>query len=173
MTTNCLLIDGRQAEAHRMARCGAFFVASLFSIVIVLFAQSAKAAGMEGIQVHSLLGQPLRAEINISASKEEQGSMTARLASPEQFSQTGLSYSSEHGTLRLSLEKRGENSVIVIRSTEPINEPYLDLLVELNWQAGRLMRGYTVLLDPPEVASQILYQPAVVTPSVTSSSAVA
>jgi pilus assembly protein FimV len=145
----------------------------MFSFVIMLSAQLANAAGMEGIRVHSLLGQPLRAEISVSASKEEQSSMTARLASPEQFSRAGLSYSSEHGALRLLLEKRGENSVIVIRSAEPINEPYLDLLVELSWQAGHLVRGYTALLDPPEVASQILYQPATVTPPVGSSSVAA
>jgi len=169
--TNCLLIDGRQEDTLCKARRGAAFVASAFSLVMMLSAQLANAAGMEGIQVHSLLGQPLRAEINVSATRDELGSMTVRLADPEQFSQTGLSYSHEHTRLRLSMEKRGDKSVVVIRSLDPINEPYLDLLVELNWQAGRLMRGYTVLLDPPEVASQMLYQPATVAPSVTSSSA--
>jgi pilus assembly protein FimV len=86
--------------------------------------------------------------------------MTARLASPEHFSQTGLNYSSAHARFRLSLEKGANGATITIRSTEPVNEPYLDLLVELNWQSGRLMRGYTVLLDPPEVATQAIYQPA-------------
>ncbi|MDR1848819.1 MAG: LysM peptidoglycan-binding domain-containing protein [Zoogloeaceae bacterium] len=163
MTTHCLPNDRRQGDTPWSTGCGV--VVSALFLVMALFAQLANAAGMEGIQVHSLLGQPLRAEINISASREEQGSMTARLANPEQFSQVGMSYSSEHATLRLSLEKRGERSIVVIHSTEPIYEPYLDLLVELNWQAGRLMRGYTVLLDPPEVASQILYQPIAAVPA--------
>jgi len=167
VTTNCLLNDKRQGDTPCRAGCGV--VVSALFLVMALFPQFSNAAGMEGIQVHSLLGQPLRAEINVSATREEQGSITARLASPEQFSQIGMTYSSEHATLRLSLEKRGENTIVVIRSTEPINEPYLDLLVELNWQAGRLTRGYTVLLDPPEVAAQSLYQPAVVSPSVSSS----
>ena len=169
MIKNCLLVDERQKNSPLKARRGAAFVGFGFSLVMALSAQLAGAAGMEGIQVHSLLGQPLRAEINVSATKDELGSMTVRLASPEQFSQTGLSYSAEHTRLRLAMEKRGDKNVIVIRSLDPINEPYMDLLVELNWQAGRLLRGYTVLLDPPEVASQMLYQPATVSPSVSSS----
>ncbi|MDR0528490.1 MAG: hypothetical protein LBG69_02620 [Zoogloeaceae bacterium] len=117
---------------------------------------------MEGIRVHSLLGQPLQVEIRVSAARDELPGMAAHLADADFFSRTGLNYSSIHARLKVALEKRKDGAAIIIRSTEPINEPYLDLLVELNWQSGRLMRSYTVLLDPPEVAAQSLYQPAVV-----------
>lgn len=42
-------------------------------------------------------------------------------------------------------------SIVKVTSFRPINEPFLDFLVELNWPAGRLVREYTFLLDPPEV----------------------
>jgi pilus assembly protein FimV len=139
---------------------------------VPFWGDTAAAAGLGGIQVHSLLGQPLRAEIKIFSTKEESAGMVAALARPDAFAQTGLNYSSEHTRLRLTLEKRSDGNVIVVRSTEPIHEPYLDLLIEVSWPAGRLSRGYTVLLDPPEVATQSFYQPATVA-SVTSPAQVA
>lgn len=120
------------------------------------------AAGMGGITVHSMLGQPLRAEVNVTASSEEISGMVARLASKEIFAQTGVTYASALVGLRFSLEKAAGGAVVRITSDQPINDPYLDFLVELSWPAGRLTRGYTVLLDPPEVANQVLYRQATV-----------
>src|SRR5262249_61913367 len=52
--------------------------------------------------------------------------------------------------LRFTLQKRSDSSyVVVISSLQPINEPYLDVLLELTWATGRVLREYTVLLDPP------------------------
>jgi pilus assembly protein FimV len=161
VNTRCSLLDRKRGVIPVPGRIPAF-VFSLGLSVVSLFSHQAEAAGMEEVRVNSLLGQPLQAEIQIAASKEELAGMTARLADPEHFSQTGLNYSSAHARFRLSLEKTANGATIVIRSTEPVNEPYLDLLVELNWQSGRLMRGYTVLLDPPEVATQTIYQPTTV-----------
>jgi pilus assembly protein FimV len=44
--------------------------------------------------------------------------------------------------------KDGRDSLLV-RSTDAIPEPFVTFLVEVNWARGRLMREYTVLLDPP------------------------
>lgn len=120
------------------------------------------AAGMGGITVHSMLGQPLRAEVKVTASSEEISGMVARLATRESFAQTGVAYASALSGLRFSLEKAAGGAVVRITSDQPINDPYLDFLVELSWPAGRLTRGYTVLLDPPEVAQQALYRQATV-----------
>lgn len=62
--------------------------------------------------------------------------------------------------LRFAVEKRpGGNAVVKVTSSRPINEPFLDFLVELNWPAGRLVREYTFLLDPPEIAAKQTARP--------------
>jgi pilus assembly protein FimV len=111
----------------------------------------AEAAGLGKITVLSGLGQPLRAELEVNATREEVTGMTARLAPQDAFRQAGIDYASALLDLRFSVEKRGNGqSVIKVSSSKPVNEPFLDFLVELNWPAGRLVREYTFLLDPPD-----------------------
>ncbi len=113
---------------------------------------AAHAAGLGKIAVFSALGQPLRAEIEVSATREELSGMKAQLASPEAFKQAGLDYATTLLSIRFSLDKRANGqSVIRLSSDKPINDPFVDMLLELNWPAGRLVREYTFLLDPPEV----------------------
>ena len=52
--------------------------------------------------------------------------------------------------LRFAIEPRGERTFLKITSNQPINEPFVDMLVELSWASGKLLREYTFLLDPPE-----------------------
>ncbi|MDR2365723.1 MAG: hypothetical protein LBD68_07705 [Zoogloeaceae bacterium] len=120
---------------------------------------------MGGITVYSMLGQPLRAEIKVTAAADELTGMTAHLAPRDSFAHTGVAYSSVLSDFRFELEKSATGTVIKVTSHSPVNEPYLDFLVELSWPSGRLTRGYTVLLDPPEVASQQLYRQATAAPS--------
>ena len=79
--------------------------------------------------------------------------MTARLASAEAFRQAGIDYAPSINGLRMSIERRGNGAVVRVSSDRPINEPFVDMLVELNWSAGRLIREYTFLLDPPDVGA--------------------
>ncbi|WP_346285908.1 FimV/HubP family polar landmark protein [Zoogloea sp.] len=51
----------------------------------------------------------------------------------------------------MSIERRAGGAVVRVTSERPVNEPFVDMLVELNWAAGRLIREYTFLLDPPDV----------------------
>jgi len=132
-------------------RAAALAVASCLSVTPWF----AEAAGLGRITVFSGLGQPLRAELEIAANKEELAGMAARLAPPDSFSQAGIDYNSSLRDLRFSVEKRSNGqSVVRVTSLRPINEPFLDFLVELNWPTGRLVREYTFLLDPPEVANK-------------------
>jgi len=115
----------------------------------------AEAAGLGKLTVFSGLGQPLRAELEIAANRDELAGMTARLASPESFSQAGVDYPQALRDLRFVVEKRGNGQPVVkVSSLRPVNEPFLDMLVELNWPAGRLVREYTFLLDPPEMVAK-------------------
>lgn len=129
-------------------RAAALAVASCLSISPWV----AEAASLGKLTVLSGIGQPLRAELDIGATKEELGGMTARLAPQDVFKQAGVDFASVLLDLRFSVEKRPNGqSVVKVSSVKPINEPFLDFLVELNWPAGRLVREYTFLLDPPEM----------------------
>ncbi|MFO0209016.1 MAG: FimV family protein, partial [Betaproteobacteria bacterium] len=100
------------------------------------------AAGLGRLNVQSALGQPLRAEVEVtSVSRDEAPTLSVRLASQSAFRQANLDFNPALAAMRFSLEKRGETSYIVrITSLQPVNEPYLDLLLELSWATGRLLR---------------------------------
>ncbi len=116
---------------------------------------AAQAAGLGKIVVFSSLGQPLRAEIELSATREELSDMRAQLASPDAFKQAGLDYATTLLGIRFSLDKRTNGqSVIKLSSDKPINDPFVDMLLELNWPVGRLVREYTFLLDPPDIMAK-------------------
>jgi pilus assembly protein FimV len=123
---------------------------------------AAEAAGLGRLTVYSGLGQPLRAEIEVNAARDEFSGMTARLAPPDAFRQAGIDYASTLLGLRFAVEKRSDGKAVIrLSSDRPISDPFVDVLLELNWATGRLVREYTFLLDPPEVAAKVA--PAVAT----------
>jgi pilus assembly protein FimV len=125
--------------------------ATLIAATLAAMPLGVNAAGLGRISVMSALGQPLRAEIELTATADELGSMTAEVAAPTAFKDAGVAYAPAIGTIRMSVEKRGKRSFLKLTSTKPINDPFVDMLVELNWSAGRLLREYTFLLDPPDM----------------------
>jgi len=140
-----------QTLKHLGLRTSVLAVASCLALSGVPLA--AHAAGLGKIVVFSALGQPLRAEIEVSAPPEELSGMKAQLAPPEAFKQAGLDYATTLLGIRFVMDKRANGqSVIKLSSDKPINDPFIDMLLELNWASGRLVREYTFLLDPPELA---------------------
>jgi len=126
--------------------------------LIALSASVAQAAGLGKLTVFSALGQPLRAEIDLSAvSKDEIDSLSVHLASVESFRQANIEFNSVLLQLRFELDKENEaRPVVRVSSVQPVNEPFVDMLVEMNWSSGRLVREYTFLLDPPELKSKVV-----------------
>ncbi len=116
------------------------------------------AVSMGGINVATALGEPLMVEIRLKAvSKAEAGTVSARLATPDMFKVAGLDYPYGLPQLKFKIETRADNGepYLKITSTQPINEPFVTLLVELSWSSGRLLREYTFLLDPPGYAAAL------------------
>lgn len=139
-------------------RAAAIAVASCLSLAPWV----AEAAGLGKLTVLSGLGQPLRAEMEIGANRDELPGMTARLAPEDAFRQAGVDYATVLLDLRFAVEKRANGqSVVKVTSVRPVNEPFLDFLVELTWPSGRLVREYTFLLDPPEMAVKQQARPVV------------
>ncbi len=111
----------------------------------------AHAAGLGKLTVTSALGQPLRAEIEIiSLQPGEESSLQARLASIDAFRQAAIELSSALIGVQFAIDTRGGRPVVRVSTPQPVNEPFLDLLVELSWATGRLVREYTFLIDPME-----------------------
>lgn len=121
------------------------------AVLMLLMPWIAEAAGLGKLTVLSSLGQPLNAEIDlVSVEKDELPTLAVRLASPDAFKQADLQYGPALVGLRLSIEKRPTGQLYVkVASTRPVNEPFVDLLIELSWAAGRITREYTGLIDPP------------------------
>lgn len=119
------------------------------ALLVMPFA--ANAAGLGKLTVTSALGQPLRGEIELVAvQKDDIGLVSVRVAPMDAFREAKIERPIALSSMHFSVEKRPNGDpYIKVTSTTPVNEPFLDLLIELNWPAGRLMREYTVLLDPP------------------------
>ena len=128
------------------------FLKALLIAAVVALPGLAQAAGLGKLTVTSGLGEPLSAEIElVNIQKEELSSLNAKVASREAFSQARLEYLPLLNSLKFSVELRGDATpYIKLTSTQPINEPFVDMLVELTWSSGKLLREYTFLLDPPD-----------------------
>ncbi len=131
----------------------------------VILPMGAHAAGLGKLTVLSALGQPLRAEIELtSVSKEEEGSLVARLASADAFRKANIDFNPVLSSLRFSVEQRQGRQLIRISSAQALNEPFVDLLLELSGGGTRLVREYTFLLDPPDMRKPQAAQSAPATP---------
>lgn len=160
-------------QSQLMAPALKTLTAAIASAVFVTSAASA--AGLGKLTVLSALGQPLRAEIELTTSAgEDPASMAVKLATPEAFRSANIDFNPALLSLRFAVEQRGGRQIIRVNSSQPLNEPFVDMLLELTWNNGRLVREYTFLLDPAELRAtqpaQVASTPA---PRTTSQPAVA
>ena len=123
---------------------------------------TAWAFGLGKITVNSALNQPFDAEIPVTALRAtERGNLEVRLASPSDFDRAGLDRSLLLTQLRFEVVEQGDTARVKITSQVPIKEPFLDFLVTASAGEGRMLREYTVLLDPPAEVFQRPGKPAV------------
>ncbi|TXH96687.1 MAG: peptigoglycan-binding protein LysM [Pseudomonas sp.] len=115
---------------------------------------TAYALGLGEIDLQSSLSQPLVAEIELLDARDlGTTEVIPALASPEDFNRAGVDRQYFLTDLKFTPVIRANGkSVIRITSTKPVREPYVNFLVEVLWPNGRLLREYTLLLDPPMYA---------------------
>ncbi|MGZ8992876.1 MAG: type IV pilus assembly protein FimV, partial [Burkholderiaceae bacterium] len=130
---------------------------------LAVISPQADAAGLGRLNVTSGLGQPLRAELEVtSVGRDELPTLQVRMAPLAAFRAANLDFNPALSNLRFALDKRPDGNYFVrISSAQPVNEPYLDLMVELTWSTGRVIREYTVLLDPPSLRADAPVVPPV------------
>ena len=138
-----------------MHRCKPTLLAVAAALSMGLYASNASALALGRVTVQSALGEPLRAEIALpQVSAAEADSLNVTIASPEVFRAQGLEYSAAIKGIRVDL-KREANGKMVLRlsSNQTITDPFIDLVVDAAWNAGHIVRSYTMLFDPPGLRS--------------------
>jgi pilus assembly protein FimV len=127
--------------------------AAALALVLGLQSQDAHALALGRVNVLSALSEPLRAEIDVpELTADEAATLRTSVANPEAFRAAGLEYNAALRDLQISLQRRANGSAYLrLVSNKPINEPFIDLIIEASWASGRLVRDYTMLFDPPNL----------------------
>ncbi|WP_420042911.1 FimV/HubP family polar landmark protein [Delftia acidovorans] len=120
-------------------------------VSVALPASEAWALALGRVNVQSALGEPLRAEVEIpQITAAEAEGLRVGVASPGVFRTQGMEYNATASQVRVSVQRRADGSAVLrLTSTQPVNEPFVDLVIDASWASGNLQRNYTLLLDPP------------------------
>ena len=117
----------------------------------VLATGNAVALGLGEIDLKSALNQPFNAEVELlSATEDELNELKVILGSRQAFASAGINRTAFLSKLKFNVTRNSANRPIIrITSRNPVQEPFLDFLLEVSWSKGKLLREYTVLVDPP------------------------
>ena len=133
---------------------GRFALTHIAVAALGLASTAAFGLGLGRLSVQSALGETLKAEIDVSSlTPEEAGTLKVRIAPPESYRATGVEYNAVLTSTQVQLVRRNDGrQVLRISSERAIQEPFVDVILELSWASGRLVREYTLLFDPPSLA---------------------
>ena len=135
----------------------------LFVGILSTFLTSyAYSLGLGDISSDSALNEPLIAEIDlINVGDLENNEVLVSIGSNAEYNLAGVQREFFHSTLQFEVQIEGTNNPrIIVRSQEPLTDPYLNFLVQIRWPQGKLLREYTLLLDLPVFSAQPASQPA-------------
>lgn len=123
----------------------------LFSALLLAFSGYLSALGLGDIKLESGLNEPLKARIALlKVGDLTENEMIAKLASTEEFTKRNMSRDLLYTTIRFTVDLQDKaNPSILLTTEQAVKEPSLDFLVQLEWPNGKLVRGYTVLLEKP------------------------
>lgn len=124
----------------------------------------AHALGLGGVSLQSRLNQPLDAEIELrSVEPGDLEKLQVSLASREEFERSGLDRPFILASLVFETVQRGDKNIIKVTTKDAFREPFVSFLLKVEWPNGRLLREYTLLLDPPVLTREAA--PAVQAPA--------
>ena len=130
-------------------------LATAAAVGLALASNGAFALGLGDIDMQSALNQPMNAEIPLTAVQAgELDGMIVQLADEDAFARAGIERSSVLTDLSFTVDRSGARPVIRVTSPRAVTEPFLNFLLEVDWPQGRMVREYTVLLDPPVFMTQ-------------------
>ncbi len=137
---------------QRSLDAGRFALTSVgLAAVACLFSMPAWSLGLGRLAVQSALGESLKADIDVtSLNADEASSLKVRVAPPEAYRAAGVDYNVVLSSAQVSLQRRPDGRPYLrVTSERAVQEPFVDVILELNWANGRLVREYTLLFDPP------------------------
>jgi pilus assembly protein FimV len=147
----------------------------LLALVSAALPVAANALGLGEIKLNSALNDKFNADIPVvGATSDELDSLDVKLAGLSQFTQAGLDRPEVLSQLQFVVVRNPDGtSYIHITSNAAVREPFLDFLVDANWNNGELIREYTVLLNPPafQTANAAPTTPAPAAPAAPSAAA--
>ncbi|MBT8048684.1 MAG: tetratricopeptide repeat protein [Xanthomonadales bacterium] len=127
--------------------------AALLAAASLTFSPAAWSLGLGDATVESFLNQPLQVKIDlISRETDDLTTVRAQLASAADYELIGASRESVSVPIGFTIEDADGDAYIMATSTLPVGNPVVRLIVEVNWSSGRLLREYTVFLDPVTIA---------------------
>ena len=137
---------------------------SMFCIALIPLAVSATELGK--LNVFSALGEPLNAEIELlSVTPEEMATLSAGLASQEQYLSQGIDKPAIQQNIKTSISQKPNGSIVILlSSSQAVTDPFLDMLIQVVWSGGQLSREYTLLLDPTDYFAADVTNPVIETP---------
>jgi len=147
---------------RKLTFSGRFALTGVAAAALVLAAPAAWSLGLGRLQVQSALGEALRAEIDVtSLTPEEASNLRVRVAPPEAYRAAGVDYNPVlPGTQAELLRRSDGRPYLKLSSDRGVQEPFVDVILELSWSTGRLVREYTLLFDPPVTARAATPAPA-------------
>ncbi|MBX3606358.1 MAG: hypothetical protein KF788_13850, partial [Piscinibacter sp.] len=133
---------------------GRFALTGVAAAALWLAIPNAYALGLGRLSVQSALGEGLRAEIDVtSLTPDEAAGLVVKVAPPESYRSAGVDYNPVLPGTSVSLQRRADGRPYLrLISDRAVQEPFVDVILEISWSSGRLVREYTMLFDPPIVA---------------------
>ena len=123
---------------------------SLAVFIAGAYPAASNALGLGDIESNSHLNQPLRAKIAVlSGVPADASQLQVKLASPDVFNRVGVARPEFLNSLQFTPTVQNGKPVILVTSNSPIQEPFVNFLLEVSWPQGQLLKEYTVMLDPP------------------------
>ncbi len=127
----------------------AALITGILALSCLLFNSSAYGLSFGEVKLYSYLNEPLDAEVELlGTDSTDSDQISVSLASAQEFARAGLERPFFLSLLRFEVVRAANHTFIKITSKDAIKQPYLDFLIDLAWPGGRLVRGYTLLLDP-------------------------
>src|SRR3990172_180030 len=119
--------------------------------LLALFPPAGHALGLGKLKMHSALNEQLNAEIEFtSISEQELKGLNVTLAGRAEFDTAGVERLPFLSQIKFNIVRREDGSyALQLKTDQPIEEPFLHVLLQLEWPGGRLVREYTALIDPP------------------------
>lgn len=123
----------------------------VLACALAVLPHASEALGLGNLRVLSTLNEPLSGEIDLtSVSDRELKGLSVTLAPPEVYATAGVERLAYLSRIKFIVSKRADGSYFLrLTSEEPFDEPFLHLLLQIEWPGTRLVREYTALIDLP------------------------